>query len=96
MLKRVPLLPTIFLALATLWLRLRHLGYSDYQGDEIKALFRIAEGQSVSEFLLTQRKGPVQFIVTYLLQIFDPSYESRLFIRLPFAIGRNFSCIVLL
>ncbi len=68
-------------------LRFVHLGYSDYQGDEIKALFLPDSGQSISDFLLTQRKGPVQFLITYILKIFDPTYSNEFFVRLPFAIA---------
>ncbi len=68
-------------------LRLVNLGYSDYQGDEIKALFLPEPGQSIWDFLLTQRKGPLQFVVTWLVRLFDPSYDNYLLIRLPFAIA---------
>lgn len=34
-------LPIVFLVILTLWLRLANLGYSDYQGDEIKAKLTI-------------------------------------------------------
>ena len=77
----------ILLGFATLWLRLIGLGYSDYQGDEIKALFLPDPTQPISNFLLTQRKGPIQFLVTFILKIFDPTYSSRFFMRLPFAIA---------
>ncbi len=71
----------------TIWLRLVNLGYSDYQGDEIKALFRPAEGQSVSDFLLSQRKGPLQFVVTYLMKYPTHDYLNRFLLRLPFALA---------
>lgn len=77
----------IILGLTTFWLRLANLGYSDYQGDEIKALFRPEEGQSIANFLLTQRKGPMQFIITFLLKQLDPDYSSRFFMRFPFALA---------
>ena len=77
----------IVLGLGAIWLRLANLGYSDYQGDEIKALFLPDTTQSISSFLLTQRKGPIQFLVTFILKIFDPTYSNRFFMRLPFAIA---------
>lgn len=80
-------IPIIYLTLTTLWLRLFNLGYSDFQGDEIKALFLPASGQSFVDFLLAQRKGPTQFIITYILKLFDPQYSSTLLMRLPFAIA---------
>ncbi|MDX1415707.1 MAG: glycosyltransferase family 39 protein [Candidatus Promineifilaceae bacterium] len=75
----------MLLLISLLWLRLVNLGYSDYQGDEIKALFLPAEGQSLVDFLLSQRKGPTQFIITYLMGILDPSFQNQFLIRLPFA-----------
>ena len=77
----------MFLIFVTLWLRLANLGYSDYQGDEIKALLRPADGQSVSEFLLDQRKGPVQFLITYTLGFIDPTFLNQFLFRLPFALA---------
>ncbi len=68
-------------------LRLTNLGYSNYQGDEIKALFNIGVGESLVNFLLQQRKGPVQFIVTGLIKLVDPTYSSELLTRLPFALA---------
>ena len=80
-------IPFIGLAFVTVWLRLSNLGYSDYQGDEIKALYRPQAGQELFEFLLSQRKGPAQFLVTYVVGIFNPSYNNQLLVRLPFAIA---------
>ena len=77
----------LILGFTTLWLRLVNLGYSDYQGDEIKALFLPEEGQSIYTFFLTQRKGPMQFIITFLLKLVDPNYINRFFMRLPFAVA---------
>ncbi len=77
----------VVLMALTLWLRFANLGYSDFQGDEIKALLIPDEGQSIWNFLLTQRKGPVQFLVTYLLGFITPDYSNRLIMRLPFAIA---------
>ncbi len=67
-------------------LRISNLGYSDYQGDEIKALF-IKENLSDSTwyFLLTQRKGPIQYLITYLLKFYDPTYSDEYLIRFAFA-----------
>ncbi len=77
----------IILVLLAIALRLLNLGYSDFQGDEIKALFIPEPNQSISEFLLTQRKGPVQFIVTYLLTFVTPDYSNEFIARLPFALA---------
>jgi len=80
-------LPILFLAAITLWLRLANLGYSDYQGDEIKALALPSPGQSFIDFLLQQKKGPLQFIVTYLIKLINPNYSSEFLTRLPFTLA---------
>jgi 4-amino-4-deoxy-L-arabinose transferase-like glycosyltransferase len=77
---------TLFiLILVTAWLRLANLGYSDYQGDEIKALEGPVQGQSLVESLLAQRKGPLQFIIAYLVRLIHPSLTNEFLTRLPFA-----------
>mgnify|MGYP003347404023 CR=1 FL=1 len=68
-------------------LRLTNLGYSDFQGDEIKALFLPDSGQNIWEYLLDQRKGPLQFLITFGLKFIDPLYQNQLLLRLPFAIA---------
>ena len=83
------------LLVATLLLRLSELGYSDFQGDEIKAFCKPAEGQNIRGFLLEQRKGPVQFLVTCLYGVVDPAYSSELAVRLPFATASIFAVVTL-
>ena len=83
--KNLKYLPIIIILLLGFWLRFANLGYSDFQGDEIKALFILDDSQSASEFLLNQRKGPLQFVTTFLLNFVDSTYSNRLLIRLPFA-----------
>jgi 4-amino-4-deoxy-L-arabinose transferase-like glycosyltransferase len=68
-------------------LRLINLGYSDYQGDEIKALLLPEEGQSTVDFLFNQRKGPLQFLVTWLVHYIDPNYENQFLVRIVFAVS---------
>lgn len=68
-------------------LRFVSLGYSDFQGDEIKALFLPDDVHKIGEFLLTQRKGPVQFLITFLVKLVDPLYTNQFLVRLPFAIA---------
>jgi len=68
-------------------LRFVNLGHSDFQGDEIKALYLPEEGQEVTDYLIDQRKGPLQFTITYLLKFADPLYQNQFLIRLPFAIA---------
>lgn len=82
--KLVPLLILVFI---TVWFRLVHLGYSSYEADEQKALYLPRPNQTLVDFLLEQRKGPVQFLVTYLARYLSPEYENTYITRLPFAIA---------
>jgi len=83
----VPTMPLIALFTISTALRLVNIGYSNYQGDEIKAFYIPKEGQNISSFLLAQRKGPVQFIVNMLVHdSLGVSYDNQLVTRLPFGI----------
>lgn len=66
-------------------LRLFNLGYSDYQGDEIKALYLPEEGEGFFSFILDQRKGPLQFVITYFIKLVDSDYSDRFLARFFFA-----------
>lgn len=71
-------------------LRLADLGYSDFQGDEISALCRFSDFKTPLQFLaylLSQRKGPVQYLLTCAFSIFDPAFSKEWAIRLPFALA---------
>lgn len=74
-------------------LRFVNLGYSDYQGDEIKAFYNPGDFSS-SEFLLNQRKGPNQFLVTAVLKNVTSDYQNRLLTRAPFALSGFLACVV--
>ena len=74
-------------------LRFMFFGYSDYQGDEIKALYYPKEASSV-QFFLDQRKGPAQFLVTGILKFASDDYHNRLLVRLPFAIAGFLAVVV--
>jgi 4-amino-4-deoxy-L-arabinose transferase-like glycosyltransferase len=69
------------------FLRLWNLGYSNFQGDEVKALFPSGDDLDLSGFLFDQRKGPLQFLVTFAIRLIDPQYSSELLVRLPFALA---------
>ncbi|MGW8250842.1 MAG: ArnT family glycosyltransferase, partial [Anaerolineales bacterium] len=71
----------------TAWLRLVNLGYSDYQGDELKALAGPTAGQGLVEYLLEQRKGPLQFLLSYGMQQVQPNLANEFLTRLPFALA---------
>lgn len=85
--KLIKYIDVIFLLLLSSALRLVNLGYSDYQGDEIKALFLPENNQSFFSFLMDQRKGPLQFFITYILKFIDHNYQNEFLIRLLFAIA---------
>jgi 4-amino-4-deoxy-L-arabinose transferase-like glycosyltransferase len=72
-------------------LRFVDLGYSDYQGDENKALYFPAENQNLVQFLMDQRKGPLQFIVTAAIKFISQDYSNKLITRLPFALAGFFA-----
>ncbi len=81
-----------FLLITTLILRFVNLSYSHFQGDEIKVLF--TSGASFFDFIMTQRKGPVQYIVTYLVSLLSKT-QDELILRIPFAIAGTLSVFVL-
>lgn len=74
-------------------LRFINLGYSDYQGDEIKALYNPREDNSV-QFFLEQRKGPMQFVFTAALKTLTQDYRNRALVRFPFALAGFGSVII--
>lgn len=84
---KIHLIALVCLILVTAWLRLANLGYSDYQGDEVKALATPLSGQNLTAFLLEQRKGPVQFLLTYVIKLAHPSLSNQFLTRLPFALA---------
>ncbi|OGC45986.1 hypothetical protein A2V49_01935 [candidate division WWE3 bacterium RBG_19FT_COMBO_34_6] len=84
-------LPLLFIITLSGVLRFFSLGYSDYQGDEIKSLFIKEEDMSYSEFFLDQRKGPGQFFVTFITKQLDQDYSNEFLHRFPFAIAGFFS-----
>ena len=81
-----------------LLLRIGGLGYSNFQGDEISTLCRFSNFKTPLQFLtylLAQRKGPVQYLVTCAFSIFDPTFSSELALRLPFAIANLIALVCL-
>ena len=83
----------VFFIVCASILRLVNLGYSDYQGDETKALY-LPKDLSFSQFLLSQRKAPGQFILTMFLKLISGNYTSEFITRLPFALFSILSCYV--
>jgi len=84
----------LFLMVSSGYLRFKNLGYSDYIGDEFKAIANLKEGQSLWNFLLLQRKGPMQFLVSYIPYIFTQNFENELAERIPFALASVSSVVV--
>ena len=76
------------------YLRLYNLGYSDYQGDEIKAFFNPKVDGDYFQFLLDQRKGPNQFIVTGIFKGITNDFDNYALTRLPFALAGFLAVIV--
>jgi len=94
MFKRANLILIIILLLGGFALRFINLGYSDYQGDEIKAFFNPKEDGDYIQFLLDQRKGPNQFLVTGAIKGFTNNFENYFLTRLPFAMAGILSIYV--
>ncbi len=44
-------------------------------------------GQDLLSFIIKQRKGPTQFLVTYLVGLLQPEYQNNFLTRLPFALA---------
>lgn len=89
--KGVLLFILVLLFVSTSLLRLSDLSYSHFQGDEIRALF--TKGDNLFSFLLKQKKGPVQYLTTFVVQSFFTN-PSELNFRLPFAVAGILSVFV--
>lgn len=85
------LLLITLLLISTVWLRLAALGYSNFQGDEVLALCHPGVTQSIQDFLMGQRKGPIQYLITCSYGVYDPNFSSEFLIRLPFAFANILS-----
>lgn len=73
----------------SVYLRFTQLGYSDFYGDETKTLY-FRKDVSASSFLLNQRKGPVQFVASWVVEKVTGGFNEAN-IRFPFAIAGFFS-----
>jgi hypothetical protein len=74
----------IILFVLTAFIRFDGLGFSTFVGDETKTIF-LRKDQSIFDFLMDQRKGPVQFLIVWFMEKLTNSYDEFL-LRLPFAI----------
>ena len=84
------LLLIIFLILLAVPLRFKNLDYSDYHGDEYKAFLIPGADENAWQFLLRQRKGPMQFLVSYIPYLVTHNFRTEFAERIPFAIA---SCL---
>jgi 4-amino-4-deoxy-L-arabinose transferase-like glycosyltransferase len=83
--------PLALVILAAAFLRFANLGYSEFQGDEIKALY--PADAAFPDFLFSQKKGPVQFLVTLLVRLATGGYQEWV-TRVPFALASTASVVV--
>ena len=74
------------LLVGSCFLRFYDLGYYDYIGDEHKAFIEIPTGQNLLQFFMSQRKGPMQFLVSYIPYFFTHDFRNELAERIPFSI----------
>src|SRR3989304_8525788 len=89
---KVELIIIAVLLSVTVILRFPQLGYSHFYGDETKAIF-YNKSISITDFLLDQRKGPIQFVVTWVSENIVGGF-NEMYIRFPFALAGSFSVLV--
>src|SRR5512137_1415305 len=77
----------VLLVTAASILRFPFLGYSDYQGDEIKALYLFQTPSLDFNYILQQRKGPVQFLITWAMTGISGHFANQGLVRAPFALA---------
>src|SRR3972149_1166207 len=91
-LSKTEFISLILLLSVTVILRFPQLGYSHFYGDETKAIF-YNKSISITDFLLDQRKGPIQFVVTWVSENIVGGF-NEMYIRFPFALAGSFSVLV--
>ncbi len=74
------------LLIVTIFTRFNNLGYSDYIGDEHKAFIELTGDQTVGDFFMSRRKGPMQFIVSHIPYLITGDFTNELAQRIPFSI----------
>jgi 4-amino-4-deoxy-L-arabinose transferase-like glycosyltransferase len=74
------------------FIRFYQLGYSHFYGDEIKTLY-LRKDVSAFDFLMNQRKGPAQFVVSWMAEKVSGGYKE-LWIRFPYAIAGTLLVLV--
>ena len=89
---RIELIFILVLIFVSAFLRFPQLGYSHFYGDETKTLFT-RKDVSATDFLLDKRKGPVQFLVSWVSEKTFGGFNEAT-IRLPYAIAGFLSVLV--
>lgn len=78
----------VLVLIAGIYFRLVNLGYSQLQSDEVDVLYYLVNKKTFVDFLLTQKKGPGQYLIAYLLEKFIHNFTYlELVQRIPFAIA---------
>jgi 4-amino-4-deoxy-L-arabinose transferase-like glycosyltransferase len=85
------LLPVAAILLGAAALRLVSLDYSHFQGDEVRALYPV--GTDFPSWLLDQKKGPLQFLVTLAVRSLSGGYNEGQ-ARLPFSLASLLSVYI--
>lgn len=83
---KLPLIGIIVILVATAFLRLYNLGYSDYIKDEHRTFYDSRYAGTFWEFALDQRKGPMQYLVAFVPKMFAGNFSNEYAQRLPFAL----------
>jgi len=85
----------LILFVASFTLRFINLSYSEFQDDEQKTYLGPEKNESNIEFLLRQRKGPMQFLISYIPFSMFKEEVNELAVRLPFTLFNFLSVFVL-
>lgn len=84
MAKKKELVILAIIVLLSAFIRFYQLGYSHFYGDEIKTLY-LRKDVSAFNFLMNQRKGPGQFLVSWLAEKVSGGY-TEVAVRFPYAL----------
>jgi 4-amino-4-deoxy-L-arabinose transferase-like glycosyltransferase len=88
---RMEILGLSALILLTIFLRFFQLGYSNFYPDETKT-FHMRKDIAITDFLLNQRKGPIQFLASWGAEKLFGGYDE-FYTRLPFAFAGTLAVI---
>ena len=81
-------LPLIFIVLVLGSLRFINLGYSEYIPDETTVMQPLKSFGGFSwDFFLSQKKGPMQFVLVLLPYLFSKNLYNEFVFRIPFALA---------